>query len=1263
MSTNSRNHRTTFHVLLFATACLSNAFAWTGSEVDFPGDGQGWDLGTTNSAKYTGPDGSTEWFRFTWTASTDDPDYNFKMVTGNNWDQDYGGNLIFPKNELALMYYQPLGDTPSKLSGGATSGKRYVFTAKNPGLANTFITVMELDNNPVTISGVSRDAGTGLITINLSGTPSPQEKVYVRYTDTAWKYSQVISAQVSGSTATATIPDMKDGRNYQWYVLTSTASPDKFHNGFATDSLTLSWNNNGGANYPISGTERISDFTINGASGGYKTTKFFINEIAGDSQTLNVSATFNAGTPPAEVEVVTNLNRRDRADTDANGDGIVDGILPPARDVAGQNDTHYYRAYPMSASGSTWTASLPVTRTGAYRATVRYRFSPTGTWFYYGDRDHAVVVSPTKTLEMTLYEINPLTAEATAANEAGRSTFVDMLSAADGDTDGFDHVSLDYFNLIQTNCLWFQPIHPTGGLGVENDPATSSPYVPGSPYATKDFFAVNPYLGSDNTQASAMAEFQNFVQKADDYTGSVGTINIMLDFVANHSAWDAVMGQGGVDLGFTGDKNQKIPSNWYSRATDYGQPATYFTNMGDKDIAVAPDRDDFGKWNDVADFHYGRYSALWRYSSDTSMIPQPHKNEDDFMDWNSLSPEVIKLWRYLGQYPIYWLQQTGHTLTNSTSGTPAQRLAADNKGIDSLRCDFGQGLPNPLWEYIINKTRSAKWNFVFMAETLDGAEPGYRSNRVFDILNENMVLQFTQAHINNESDLQTAFETRRTTYRDGSILLNITSHDEVMPDDDPWVTASRYAAVSSLHGLPMTFYGQEKGIQYYWDDTGYTHPTLGFTGAGNDRFDYHDANGNFRQDFGEPGESLSKSPTLTGFNAFELNFGKYIPHFKKWNAMTVWTTPDSARFADGMPQWYGRVNWARHNSPALKSMNQWFLSTTGAANEKIFAVAKYETAGASPAQKDVVLAFSNFLPHGSSHPAQSATYDLRGSGDALWNLLGLQNSSSRFYNVRNLASSNASANVWPTARTGSDLHANGILVSLGGGTVNPITNDGELAQFLKVVDVTPPPSSAPLANYYQIGTQGAFNWTSNAGAHDSITGWRISIGTTHGGNDLVNNLSLPGTATSYNFTGTPGLTYYATLVPVSAAGVSGTPGQSDAGAPNPLSQTTPVKLLAAAGDEDGDGQSNSAEQSAGTNPLDAASALKATAISRSGNDITVTIATVSGKTYQLETSTTLLPDSWQNAGAPVQATGASTQFPHPGGAADTKRFYRARALP
>lgn len=1211
--------------LLLFLLFVSSVSAWVANEVDFPGDGQGWDLGTTNSYKYTGPDGSTEWFRFEWTAPAADSDYNFKMVTGNDWNKDYGGNLIFPKNELAILYYQPVGDSAAKLSGGVTNGKRYIFTVKDPGLANTFISVMELSSAPVAITGVSRNAGTGLITINLNGTPSAEEKVYVRYTDSAWKYSQVIQATVAGSSATATIPDIKDGKNYAWYVFTSTATPDKFHNGFATDALTLSWNNNAGANYSITGIQRISDLTINSASGPYQTTKFFIDEIAGETYLLNVSTTFNAGTPPTEVEVVTNLNRRDKADQDNNGDSIADGILPPARDLSGQNDTHYYKAYPMTSAGSTWSASIPVTKTGAYRATVRYRFSPTGPWFYYGDRDHAVVVSPKKTLEMTLYELNPLTVEATAANSGGRSTFVDLLGAADGDSDGTDPLSLDYFNTIQTNCLWFQPIHPTGALGVENDPATSSPYVPGSPYATKNFFAVNPWLGSANTESSALSEFQTFVTKADNYSGSVGTINVMLDFVANHTAWDAIYGQGGVDLGITGTSTTSIPANWYSRTGDYGQPATYFTSLADKDKAVAPDRNDFGKWADVAELFYGRYSAQWRFDS-YPPGQEPDENEDDFMDFNSLSPEVIKLWRYLGYYPVYWLQQSGHSLTNSTTGTYAQRLAADNKGIDALRCDFGQGLPNPLWEYLINKTRTAKWNFVFMAETLDGAQPGYRSNRVFDILNESLVFNFTASHVNKEYDIQSALETRRSNYRTGAILLNITGHDEILPDNDAWLNATRYATMAAVPGLPMTFYGQEQGIQNYNTSPGFLH--------------------------------------YDGFEAdHELNFGKRIPHFKKWNKAQFWTLPPPNN--TGMAQWYGRVNWARLNSPAIQSINQYYLDLKiggGAPADNIFAIAKYEQATASPAFKDVVLCFANLFEHSAAHLATNSTFDLRGGvGDPLWSLLGLQNSAARQYNLRNLASSNASANIWGTARSGADIYSNGIFVSLGGGTVNPITNDGELAQFLKIVDVTPPPASAPNTSYYQIGNQGTFTWTSNAGPHDNITGWRISIGTTPGGNNVANHVSVNGT--SHTFTGTPGQTYYATLIAVSAAGVESSSSTSDTGAPNPASTTTPVKLLAPTADDDADGQTNEAEAAAGTNPLSNASAFKVNSAAVPANgEFTITWASVIGKKYRVQRSATLVSPSWTDISPEITATGTTSSY-NDTAAGSLKHFYRVRLVP
>lgn len=73
--------------------------------------------------------------------------------------------------------------------------------------------------------------------------------------------------------------------------------------------------------------------------------------------------------------------------------------------------------------------------------------------------------------------------------------------------------------------------------------------------------------------------------------------------------------------------------------------------------------------------------------------------------------------------------------------------------------------------------------------------------------------------------------------------------------------------------------------------------------------------------------------------------------------------------------------------------------------------------------------------------------------------------------------------------------------------------------------------------------------------------------------------------------------------------------------------------------------------------------LKAVAISISGNDVLITVATVPGKTYQLETSTTMLDGSWQESGDPIEANASSTVFPHPGGSNDPRRFYRAKVVP
>lgn len=66
--------------------------------------------------------------------------------------------------------------------------------------------------------------------------------------------------------------------------------------------------------------------------------------------------------------------------------------------------------------------------------------------------------------------------------------------------------------------LWIMPIHP---IGEKNRKGTL-----GSPYSVKDYRAVNPELGT-------MADFKAFVRAA-----HAQDMKVIIDWVANHSAWD-----------------------------------------------------------------------------------------------------------------------------------------------------------------------------------------------------------------------------------------------------------------------------------------------------------------------------------------------------------------------------------------------------------------------------------------------------------------------------------------------------------------------------------------------------------------------------------------------------------------------------------------------------------------------------------------------------------------------------------------------------
>jgi len=98
----------------------------------------------------------------------------------------------------------------------------------------------------------------------------------------------------------------------------------------------------------------------------------------------------------------------------------------------------------------------------------------------------------------------------------------------------------------------------------------------------------------------------------------------------------------------------------------------------------------------------------------------------------------------------------------------------------------------------------------------------------------------------------------------------------------------------------------------------------------------------------------------------------------------------------------------------------------------------------------------------------------------------------------------------------------------------------------------------------------------------------------------------------------------------------------------------PVKLLPAAGDEDGDGMSNEDEDTAGTNPLDNGSVFKvdSTTMENDG-DFVVTWTPAPGRTYAIQTKTNLSDLTWTTADT-NQTSGSYTDT-NPGG---TKKFYR-----
>ena len=824
--------------------------------------------------------------------------------------------------------------------------------------------------------------------------------------------------------------------------------------------------------------------TINGVNADYGVAHVFVNEVSNDAVPLTILFLPNA-TNVTEADAFSNLNRRDHATMDANGDGIEDGIVPPDGNTIATGDTNnYYEAYTMSLTSTPgqYSLTLYAQKTGVYRLTARWKVAGNTNWNWYSTnapyisgnrRDFGIVVSPKKALGAVIYElaVNNIDASGAAENGSQRSTFNDFTNAA-------SRFNLNYVTNLGANWLWLEPIHPRGIAGSIN-----------SPYCVKNFFQVDQAMSKAATRPAAMQEFTNFVAAAD-----AAGVNVMMDMPFNHTAHDIELDNEGV-ADFGGDGN---PGNWqpsdlianripqfFSMTNAWCSRASSSTN-----IAIAPDID-ISKWTDVNDVFFGVYAAL------VCANPQDDNNQLSSGDWFDYSSGTgnfdhitQNVWKYFADSILYWIGQTG-----CTNGTPAGQTSI---GIDGIRADFADGLPPQCWEYIINKVRSQKWDFVFLAESLSWPPPSaptYRSSRGFDILCDSVYSAFQTAA--SAADYQAIFNLERSSYGQCLMLWNSASHDAGGYYQDPYQALIRFMVGGTIDGMPHIFYGQELG----------TTESFGFSVYSGD------------------------VPSLYDYNSLQPAIANTVGNLR----------------VDQLYPLFSTVGQARQSSPALQSANRYFLDPIVSA-PNIYAVAKFTATNGSPNFDDVVFAYVN-LDATNGH---SANFNVNVTANGT-NLFGIN--PGRMYNVKNIAAyrgADPGRNtywLWGNGGiAGSDLLANGMSVSLNPVPGNNVdwTNSPFEAQYLKLYDVTPPAAlAAPTTTgSYVTGNSVTFYWLPLNDPQGGVSGYQVMVGTSPGASNVFNGVVQ---GTTLTVTNVYGVTLYAKVSAINNAGIQGAVSASSAG--------------------------------------------------------------------------------------------------------------------
>lgn len=302
-----------FSLLVFMTAAKAQIYEPDGLRM--PGEWNGWNNTTGMGGAFdlqVNKTGTLRWqTTFQYTGSTGNQEFKFVSTAfGDPWGNQWAGNANLAVNTFQNVVYGTPSDPNNKIA--LTQNKWYSVVWEDKGYTDTQVLFMETSNQPLNPGELIRQPllvtaqDEVEVTLTLPGSPSPEEKFFLRYTADAWATSTVLPLTLSGNTGTAVIPAFADDITVEYYAFSTTLTPPFTD----PDLLTLKISNNAGQNY---------SYTVGQSIQCGQAVDVVTTEPAFPQETLPVLIYFNAemgngglfdyeGDVYAHTGVITNLS-------------------------------------------------------------------------------------------------------------------------------------------------------------------------------------------------------------------------------------------------------------------------------------------------------------------------------------------------------------------------------------------------------------------------------------------------------------------------------------------------------------------------------------------------------------------------------------------------------------------------------------------------------------------------------------------------------------------------------------------------------------------------------------------------------------------------------------------------------------------------------------------------------------------------------------------------------------------------------------------